>query len=227
MMTQNSYTTAYRDHLWFWDLNLPLFIKRRVGGQISSCVLEAAQVLLQAIASDKNSRRFMAKYCMTLCIATPVNFVLGLFWGHMIVLHLVLGQTLSSALHCSSPISCCSDLCTHALTRQQWTELWKLWDPAGQKGGTDFLFSVYIFLCAEKGFGVSNTSLYRESIYFISTEVSHANHTVWIWQIQQCSSRSRISTSKDCNGRAEGRDIKHRKQSWWHMVLSLWLRTVG
>lgn len=210
-MTQNSYTRACRDQLWFWDLNLPLFIKRRVGGHISSWFLEAAQVLLQAIASDKSPRRLMAKYCMTFFIATLVNSAFGLFWGHIIILHLVLGQALSSSLH----------------MRQKWTELWKLWDTAGQKGGTDFLFSACIFLCAEMGFGVSNISLFRESIYFTSTEFSHANYIVWILQIQQCASRSRISTLKDCSGRAEGRDIKHRMQSWWHTVLSLWQRTVG
>lgn len=105
--------------------------------------------------------------------------------------------------------------------RQHWTELCKLWDPIEQKKGDLVSFSLYIFLCAKIRFGVSNTSLFRKSIYFISTEFSHANYTVWILQIQQGAAKSGISTSKDCTERAEGRDIKHRKQNWWHMALSL------
>lgn len=45
-MNQNSYTKACRDRLWIRDPNLPLFLRRRVGGQISSCLLEATRVLL-------------------------------------------------------------------------------------------------------------------------------------------------------------------------------------
>lgn len=71
--------------------------------------LEAAQVL-QAMASDKSPRSLMTKYCMILCY--PCESCSWLLWGHMIILHLVLGQTLSSALHCSSPTSRCSDLGT-------------------------------------------------------------------------------------------------------------------
>lgn len=93
-------------------LKFALFIKRRVRHQVSSRFLEAAQVLLQAMVSDKSPRRLMTKYCLILYIATLVNSVLGLIWGHMIVLHLALGQTLSSALPCSSPTSYWSDLGT-------------------------------------------------------------------------------------------------------------------
>ncbi|KAK4824003.1 hypothetical protein QYF61_009128 [Mycteria americana] len=68
--------------------------------------------LLKAMAGDRRSpRRLMAKYCRILCIATHMNSpALGLFWWHMIVLHLDLGQALSPALPCPSPSPYCLDV---------------------------------------------------------------------------------------------------------------------
>lgn len=108
-------------------LKFALFIKRRVRHQVSSCFLEDAQVLLQAMVSDKSPRRLMTKYSMILYIATLVNSVLGLIWGHMIVLHLALGQTLSSALPCPAPVQHhTGQTWGPLLMRQQWTELCEL-----------------------------------------------------------------------------------------------------
>lgn len=69
-MNQNSYTRACRDHLCIWDPDLPLFLRRRVGGQISSCLLETTWVLLKAMVSG---RRLTTKYCRIPCIAAHVN----------------------------------------------------------------------------------------------------------------------------------------------------------
>lgn len=213
MMTQNSYTEACRVHLWFWALNLPLFIKRKTGDQVSSCFLEAVQVL-QAMASDQEPKRTQILYDPLHCYPCEFCswFVLGahdclaptagtnpLLCPELLQSHLMLLRPGDSAHETAMDI-------TLQIVRSCWT-----------KKGELISFSLHRFLCAEMGFGVSNTSLFRKSIYFISTEFSHANYTVWILQIQQCASKSRINTSYYCIQRAEGRGIKHRKQSWWRV----------
>lgn len=175
------------------------------------------------MASDKSPRTLMAKYCMTLCIATLVNSVLGLFWGHL-------------ARSPGTNPQLCPTLLPYHLMLPRPGDLYS-WDSIGQnfanceillniKKGDLVSFSLYIFLCAKIGFGVSNTSLFRKSIYFISTEFSHANSTVWILQIQQCAAKSGISTSKDCRESWGERYQTHEAELVAHCSF-LGLRTVG
>lgn len=110
--------------------------------RLSSCLLYATWVFLKAVAYDRSSpRRSMAKYCRILCIASHMNSpALGLFWWHVIVLCLILGQALSPVLPCRAPAhphaarmwGSSTDLCSWDGNGQDFTSCEFLLDPKEQ-----------------------------------------------------------------------------------------------
>lgn len=132
---------------------------------------------------------------------------LGLFLWNMIVLHLALGQDLSPVLLCSNPSTYCLDkwkVNWPLFMRQHWTER-NLHVPAGLYGTTGFLFCLHTPLCQNE-FWCQLHKFIQKSVYLISTR-----YTVWILQIQQCASQSRISTFQGLHWASWGE--KHQRQT--------------
>lgn len=163
-----------------------------------------ATPVLKAMCCDERSLRFMAKYCRILCTTTHVNSpALGLLQWHMFILCLALGkafipaQSYPAQYHPYTQILRCGEgesTSTHetAVNRTLYI-VSSYWTLKGQL----IAFALFTYSSVPKWASVSAAQLPLESVYLISIEFWHSHYTVQIVQIQQCASKSRISTFKE------------------------------
>lgn len=148
------------------------------------------------MVSDEGSPRFVAKYCKIQCV-----------W--ILQLSACFGGICSS---CAQPGNKPSSMPSLALPHPHTAQVWGRWidlysqDCSEQNfvhceflldsNGQLISFALFTYSFVPKWTLVSAALHLEKSVYLICTSFWQSHYTVWILQIQQCASQSRISTFK-------------------------------
>lgn len=198
-MNPNSYTGACRGHLWFWYPNLPPFLmwEWEVRPTAAYWKLHGYSCSQSYVLWWKESK-IHGQILQDPLYYYPCEFSSS-WLTSVAYVHLV--PSSGKSLH-SCPILPCPIPSLYSDTQMwgRWINLYS-WDCIVSSywtlKGQLIAFALFTYSSVPKWASVSAAQLPLESVYLISIEFWHSHYTVQIVQIQQCASKSRISTFKE------------------------------